>query len=152
MWRHFTLCIAYGRNTPLMRYIGLFQYCANSNVFTKRIKMSMLEVVDFVLLLENKSLAMALVCNTMQFNKILALLNLSSPCSHHCFTAHLTYLESRRDQLSRSFFSRQLSAIFLSLSFTSPSTWHICLVSAQNSHAVHMSYPTYQKRCSFIMH
>ena len=47
-------------------------------------------------------------------------------------------------------FSRYLSAIFLPLLLTSPSTWYICLVLAQNSHMVHMPYPTRQKYRSCI--
>jgi len=42
------------------------------------------------------------------------------------------------------------SPILFPLSFTSPSTWHICLVPAQNSHTVYMSYLTHQKYSSFI--
>jgi len=41
--------------------------------------------------------------------------------------------------------SRHQSPILFPLSFTSPSTWYICLVSAQNSHTVYTSYLMHQK-------
>jgi len=63
------------------------------------------------------------------------------------FVAELTCLESRRDQLSRSFFQdtcHPSSYLYHLLPL------HICLVSAKNSHTVHTSYPTHRKYCSFI--
>ena len=66
--------------------------------------------------------------------------------SNILFLAELTSLESRQVILSR-----YHSPILFSLLFTSPSTWYICLVSAQKIHSAHTSYLTHQKKyCSFI--
>ena len=46
--------------------------------------------------------------------------------------------------------SKDIWPFLFPLSFTSPSTWYICPLSAQNIHTVHTSYSTYQKCCSFI--
>jgi len=64
--------------------------------------------------------------------------------SNISFVSELTSLESRRDQLSRSFF-QDITHPSSSLYHLSPSTWYVCLVSAQNGHAVSTSCLTHQK-------